>query len=609
MPPRDSGSSLPLFLSHTQRERDEFSRALGMSDYDDINLFNLLCFYAAKRRTAKVRAPDLLTAVATWARKHGKHNLMGGAAKASLRRLLSVLERNGYATTSDDWDTILLRDGDRRAGKGEKAVARIEKAYRAMEADPLQPYPTSADTDAPPTAIVPASCTEFSAQLVATHASSTKILKLTFSEDLDILVTPSVLPKLLDTARKRVHFYVQNNPNLYNYVLHELKKIPQFRNVMDQHRLYAYLENRQETPPLFWVYLGLAVARSRNEDLLEPKLRRGRVALFQSAYLLHSYWQHEHQAEQEHKRREQDQEAVVAWVQKNGRGFSVEELADIRDEAGKTFKEKYPDIRGFFEELIERLRAQSDAAGKVPPIVQFGDLWMHRDVVAPLLVEELKATSELCRKTIEADWKTKLDKGSIDDPAMHGDGAFDTALRALMEARSPRLAGMLKKPRLVHLIIAEAAEHDAGAFRTHAALFESLDDPTWKGESRLLGLERARILADIVSGLSLLRRILIRRRLRPKKPEARPTTAPRHPSQNPQGDAFNPAWRPDGEPKSTSPRDGDRPAGVHTVKVTRHKRSKPKTVAVGRPSRRNKGPKTVDEAMSKLKEAMSRRRR
>ena len=611
MPSRDASGNLPLFLSHTQRERDEFVRALGMADFDDISLLNLLCSYAAKRRTARVRAPDLLTAVATWARKHGKPNLMGGPARGSLRRLLTVLERNGYATTKDDWETILLRDGDRRAGRGEKAVAEIEKAYRAMEADPLQPFPSSAGIQAPATAIESASYTEFTAELVAARATSTKILKVTFADNLDILVIPAVLAKLLDTARKRVHFYIQNNPNLYNYVLFELRKIPQFRHVMDQQRLYGYLENRQETPPLFWVYLGLAVARSRNEDLLEPKLRPGRVALFESAYLLHSYWQHEHMVEKERKQRELDQEAVVAWVERSGRGFSAEELADMRDEAGVPLRQKYADARGFVEELIEAERVRAEAAGVVPPIVQFTDLWMHRGAVVPALLEELKTTAEFCRKHVEADWKSKLEKGSLADPAMHDDEAFDAALRALVEARCQRLASMLKKPRLVHLILTEAAEHDPAAFRTHATLFEGLDDPTWKGASRLFGLERGRIIAHIVSGLSLLRRILLRRRFRPKKPDSRPSSPASPARQSGEADSSHPAPGPDGEPQDAGHRgtEGGRSPGAQTVKVTRPKRTKPATITVERPSRRKKGPKTVDEAMDKLKEAMSKRRR
>jgi hypothetical protein len=601
MPESDAGGNLPLFLSHSQRERDEFVRALGVAENDELALLNLLCSHALRRRTARVHALDLLASVGAWARAHGRPDLLGGSAKGALRRLLVVLERNGYATTRDDWETILLRDGDRRAGSGERAIAAIAKAYRAMEEDPLHPFPGSDSIHAPATAIVSASYTDFTSELVSAHSESTKILRIVFSESLDLLVTPSILPRLLEVARGRLLYHIRANPNLTNHTLLELKKIPQFRYVMDHQRLFDCLEGRRETPPLFWVYVGHAVASARDEDLLEPKHKPGRMGLFQSAYLVHSYYKHRHKVETERKQREADQTAVVEWLARSGHGFTLEELTDIRDESGTPLKDKYPDARALVEELLEQLAANADAAGTVAPIVRFAELWMHRNAVLPMLHEEVKAASEYCRGTAEAEWKPKLEHGSVEDPAMADDDAFDAWLQAIVDTRCPRFAAMLRDARLVHLLITEEAARDPAAFRTHAALFEGLDNPAWKTPSRLLGLERLRIVGRIVSGLPLLRRFILRRRFRLRKPSS---AAPSRGAQAGTG--------PLSEGAGSTPQHGPEEEGGGAVEgrivtMKRPDRGKPDTFILERPSRRAKTPKTMDEAVVKLREAMSRR--
>jgi hypothetical protein len=472
-------------------------------------------------------------------------------------------------------------------------VAEIERIYRQMDADPLQAYPSTADIQVPATAMASSSYTEFTAELVATQASSAKLLRITFADNLDILVTATLLPRLLDVARRRVHFHIQNNPNLYNYVLFELRKIPQFRHVVDQQRLYSYLENRQETPPLFWVYLGLAVARSRNEDLLEPKYRPGRMALFESAYLLNVYWQHQHQAEQERKQSEADRAAVVAWIERGHRGFTVEEVSDFHDETGKPLKDRHPDTRAFVEDLLERQRAEAEAAGRIPPIVLFGELWMAKGMVVPLLAGEIRAASEFCRRAIDTEWKSKMEQGEVEDSAIVDDEAFGAALRAMAEARCPKLVSMLRKPRLVHAILTEAAEADPASFKTHGTLFQGLDDPSYRRMDLLLGLDREQIITRIVSGLSLIRRFLLRRRFRLKRTDQRARTGPA-------GE--------DARASTAPARDETSGPGAQTVKITRPKKGKPQTITVERPSRKKKGPKTMDEAMDKLKQAMSKRK-
>jgi hypothetical protein len=141
-------------------------------------------------------------------------------------------------------------------------------------------------------------------------------------------------------------------------------------------------------------------------------------------------------------------------------------------------------------------------------------------------------------------------------------------------------------------VITEAAEKDPGLFRVHGVIFEGLDDPTFRRMDLLLTLDRTEILSRLIGGLSLLRRFLLRRRFRARKPEPRQT-----PSVQGRGAES-------GRGAETPPQT----AGTPTVMVTRPKHSKPQTVTVQRPSKRNKGPKTVDEAMDQLKEAMQKRK-
>lgn len=615
MPQPDAGGLPPLFLSHTPRERDEFVRALGLVEEDEAGLLNLLCSFAAGRRTARVHTMDLLAAVGSWARSHARPALLGGAAKGALRRLLAVLERNGYATTDDDWETILLRDGDRLAGTGERAVAAIAKAYRDMEADPLHPYPASTDIRAPATALQSVSSTEFSPELIRACSSSTKIIRIVFPDDLDVLATSDNLPRLYDVARARVQFHIGDNPNLYAYTLLELKKIPQFRQTMDHQRLRDCLEGRRETPSLFWVYVGQAIARAGDPHLLEPRNRSGRLGLIQSGHLVHSYYQFQHKVETEQKQRETDKAAVVEWVRRSGRGFSMEELTDIRDESGSPLKDRYPDAGALVTELLVEVAAQAEADGRVAPIVSFADLWMHRDAVLPLLREEIATASEQCRRLAEAEWRPKLEKGVVDEPAMTDDNAFDAWLSATIAVRCPRLQAMLRSSRLVHLVITEDAARDVTVFRTHSALFESFDDPTWKSMSRMLGLDRLRIVGNIVWGLSLLRRLILRWRLKLRKPR-RPALE-RGPRSGSGAAAGAPAPV---TPAPVTPALGDVSAGSppeggvrgtrgRTIRASRRRRSEPPTILVEKPSRRDHESGSMDEAMDKLKQAMSKQRK
>src|SRR5690606_3102817 len=144
----------------------------------------------------------------------------------------------------------------------------------------------------------------------------------------------------------------------------------------------------------------------------------GRMALFQSAYLVHSYYRHRHKVETERKQREADQASVVEWLARSGRGFTLEELTDIRDEAGTPLRDRYPDARALVEELLEQLAANAVAEGTVAPVVRFAELWMHRSAVLPMLLEEVKSVSEYCRGLAEAEWKPRLEHGSVEDPAM-----------------------------------------------------------------------------------------------------------------------------------------------------------------------------------------------
>jgi hypothetical protein len=285
-------------------------------------------------------------------------------------------------------------------------------------------------------------------------------------------------------------------------------------------------------------------------------------------------------------------------------------MEELRDRTGKPLKEKYPEIGEFLSTLLDRQRAEAEAADRSPEILQFDELYVHREALPAMVTEELDSAADACRGAVEAKWRSDLEQGNFSEETMQSDQAFAEMLDELARTRSALLSRVLRKPHTLHLLITELAEQDPGMLKRHEALFEAPDRPVFRRADQLLGLDRQEIIGRIVSGMSLFRRFLLRRRfrLRREAPAKAAATRPQ-PKARPPEDRGQAALQPaTPAPGAAAPREQQAPASASgraapgVGKGRRPGRAGPKTVPVKRRAR--PGPRTMDEALDRLKQAM-----
>ena len=508
---------VPDFATYNGFQKEEFLRDIGVAEYDEMNLFNLLCMYTRKSGKPDIKINEFLTYVRLWAKEKDKPELMGGEATRKLFILLEKLQQKYLIVIEKDSDTpvsFCLKSAGRLSTLNRNTIETIREEYKEFDYNIQKPFPNRAQFDIPDRLLNELNCREFTKENIQRHSQSDKVIVITFSEFIDIIGMPENIDMLLGIAYRKIHFYLGSNRDLYDYVYLELRRTLPSKKTLTHTRLFEHLERKVEAESMFWIHLALAIFKAREKASQIQKMDVGNISIYQSAYLLYSYWLREYEIEKKIKSMESDEKHIVDTIRKELKIFNFEELYQMRDKKGQLLKNKYDDYNDFISSLLKRYTTRDEADSYLPPIVKIQNYFIHRDNILTLFFDFVSKASSYCARYFYDKWLRDLEQKTHVDKTMLSDCYFIQEIERQIQKEFPILNLLLSNARTVHACVAERIESGKQLLRRHAFLLVSNDKPHFKELNTILLLDRERISESIISHFSFFRRFFLKLRLK-----------------------------------------------------------------------------------------------
>ena len=520
-------NKIPAFIAYKGWEKNEFLDSIGFTKTHEVRLFSLLCTYVLKVGRPEISTGEFLAVVQAWAKQNNETAMIGLNARNALVLLLKKLEEGHFTTLERNNSGIsrfTLVEGQATTAVDNKTAAAINKEFEAVEYDLNRAYPSRSRFEIPDEQILRVSYKDFSKINLSKYSQLDRPVVITFSEKVDLIVMPEKMGDLLELPRKKIHFFLLRNKDLFDFVYIELRKILPAKKTFSQTRFFEYLEGQTEAEPAFWVYLAIVIFKSKEKASQMKKMSVGNLSIYQSAYLLHSYWQHELAVVKKTQSVEADERQILSVMRGNPKFFSLQDLHGIKDKNGKLISEKNENFNDFLKSFLDRYKTKKDDDTKLPLIIEIEKHFIHKDSLCNSFFDMLTRESSLCERYFHDRWEGQIKEGVFSNPAMHDDDSFNKEISTQIRADLPFLDAFLSNPALIYASIDERVAADKSLAQRQQFLFMPGPEPRFREVKRLLSLDRETILKNITSDLSFFQQLFLKLKLKVKGAE-KPGTA------------------------------------------------------------------------------------
>lgn len=425
LPPRNQ-PEMPAYFRKDRVGRDEFLSQLGHFGEEHRAIFSRLC---------DMFEPDM--AYSKFFAKAGHEYLN---ADATLHTLMIHLEGGNcglIANTVRDGqiekDRIILCDRD----SPRFWYWLVENRWQACRVSDRLPYPTVASVKKqgsfPRDVLQPLSLAEISDTFIQIHYDDVIMYALPDLDGKTLIVTPAVLPLMIDISRFKIRANLLDSPLLP--VLSRLMGTV----VSSLRKSLAMNDN------LFWNKLTDAIIVNR-EDLLVKKANIN-LEIFIAAKILKIFTRNElDDAEQRREQEAEKRETIQIILNQVARKDSFLMPPAEFDEQFTPYKENWPDLRELF---ISHYMKPTGRTG-LPSVVNVGEDYLFRDHLYPLFKAQHKMASlelrEFYLNMIERILRTN-NKDNF--TAFTGLESFREDIRDRLSVDFQVLSDLLSRPRIV----------------------------------------------------------------------------------------------------------------------------------------------------------------
>ncbi len=516
---------IPYYLTYEKAwQKHQFLKDAGITEHAEINVFDLLCAFTAKAKKALIGVNEFLSVMDLWAQEKGRADFKGKNGKANLFSLLEKLEKN-YCVEIEKSDnnpvTFLLKEPGKLAKLDRKIIEAIRKNYAELDYDLQKPFAQNDQFDIPDNMIAKLCFREFNKESIAKYSASDSIVLITFSKDAGIICLSENFGTLLDLSHKKVHVTITNNRELYEYVFLELRKLLPSKTELRATRFFEYLERKTEVEESFWIYLSMAISKSREKASQVQKMDAGNISFYQAAYLLHAYYNHKLEVEKQARRKESDKRCLLQRMQNETRFFSMEDLRATRDKKGVPLSEKHEDFDDLLASFLDRHMTKKEDARVQPEILKIDNYFIHKDVVFDLFFDLLSKAFAHCHDHFRDKWRQFLEQQNYKEKTMLNDIDFNLEIEAQIRKKHPFLEMLLRKPHIVHTAMAERIESNQSLRKRQAYLFAPVNELRFKELNTILSLDREKIINSLISQYSFFQKFLAKWRLKLKNNDSK----------------------------------------------------------------------------------------
>ena len=417
---------MPSYFRKDRVGRDEFLSQLGHFGEEHRALFSRLC---------DMWEPDL--PYSKFFAKAGHEYLN---ADTILHTLMIHLEQGNCGLISNtvkdgrlEKDRIILTERD----SPRFFYWLVENYWQACRVSDRKSFPTLAEFKKlkgfPSNVLQPLSLSELSGAFIQSHQDEVALYALPDLEGKTLIVTPAVLPLMVEVSRYKIRASLANSPmqpvlaRILGTVVSSLRK------------------SLEKEDDLFWNRISEALIRSK-EDLL-AKRANVNPEIFIAAKILKTFTRNqinefEKKREEEAEKRELIQGILLQLSKKDDFLMSSREF----DKQFEPYKEAWPDLKAMFMAHFMKPGGRT----VLPVVLNIGEDYLYRDHLYPLF-KSLHKTAAIELKEFYLNMIERILRTNNKDKftAFTGIQRFRDDIRDRLAAEFQILSDMLSRPRIV----------------------------------------------------------------------------------------------------------------------------------------------------------------